>query len=64
MCSWGKFWTKNTKDQNITVTYEETGAKPGCCEQKQGTVHIPFTPIPPEPPLWPKPWTHPYPYLI
>ena len=45
-------------------TYEETGAKPGCWEQKQGTVHIPFTPITPEPPLWPKPWTYPYPHLI
>ena len=29
MCSWGKFWTKNKKDQK-TPTSEESGAKAEC----------------------------------
>ena len=35
---------KIQKDQkNTTSTYEETGAKTGCWEQKQGTAHSPCT---------------------
>ena len=40
MCGWSKFWTQNIqKDKNPTATSEEPGAKTGCWEQKQGTVH-------------------------
>ena len=34
---------KIQKDQNPTATSEEPGAKVGCWEQKQGTVHAPWT---------------------
>lgn len=45
MYSWGKFWTKKyQRPKHSTVTYEKTGAKPGCWEEKQGTVHIPIPP--------------------
>ena len=36
MCSWGKFWMKDTKGpKNPTATFEEPGAKAGGQEQKQ-----------------------------
>ena len=57
MCSWGKFWTQNIqKDRSPTATSEEPGAKTGCWEQKQGTVHILCT-TPPE--GWANNLTHP-----
>ena len=32
MCTWGKFWTKDTKrPKNPTATFEEPGAKAGYC---------------------------------
>ena len=45
MGSWGKFWTQKIQrdKKNPTVIFEETGAKTGCWEQKQGTEHAPCT---------------------
>ena len=44
MCSWGELWTtRYKKTKNPTVISEETGAKSGCWEQKQGTAHEPCT---------------------
>ena len=73
MCSWGKFWTKDTKrPKNPTATSEEPGA-----EQKQGVGSksrvLSMPPAlnttrgvgkTPKPPLWPNAWTHPYPHPI
>ena len=44
-CSWGKFWTKDTKrpKKSPTATSEELGAKAGGPEEKQGTAHAPCT---------------------
>ena len=39
MCSWGKFWTKDTKRPKIpNATFEEPGAKAGYCAH---TLHTP-----------------------
>ena len=62
-CSWGKLWTtcyKKTK-KTSAATSEEPGAKPGCQEQKQRSMHACCTQHirvgkPPKPALWPDPW--------
>ena len=64
MCSWGKFWT----------SYKET-KKPNChfwrARKKSRVLRMPpahnttkGVGKTPKPPLWPDPWTHPYPHPI
>ena len=44
LCSWDKFWTKDTKRPKHPIsTSKEPGEKPGCWKQKQGIVHAPCT---------------------
>ena len=60
-CSWGKFWTKDTKrPKKAQLPVLKSW------EQKQGTAHAPCTQHhkgvgkPPQPPLRPDSWIHPW----
>ena len=47
MCSWGRFWTKDTeRPKNPSATFKELGIKKQSQEQKQGTAHAPLHAIP------------------
>ena len=67
----GKFWTKRyKKTKNPTALSEESGAKNGYWEQKEG-LHMPPPPNttkgvgkPPKGPLQPGHWIHSYPHSI
>ena len=43
MRGWVKLWTRYKETKNPTATSEELGAKTGCWEQTQGTVHASCT---------------------
>ena len=49
MCSWGKFWTKDTKrPKNPTATFEVPGAKAGGWGAKAGYCPCPLHTTPPK----------------
>ena len=73
MCSWGKFWTKDTKRPKkkpqlpLLKSWEQkqgVGGKSRALRMPPARNTTKGAGRPPEPRLQPDPWTHPYPHPI